>query len=129
MDVDGVYKAGCKWCESVFNCHFGIIKSHELGVKHRAKVQQHHRTAAAKSSFQQQLNAMQQKYKPSFCLLCQQRHVQLFECMEQLDKMKQRVKRNYISEHRYSKHVFQRLHKLINISPEAEQGTEQAQLA
>eukprot|EP00983_Pelagomonas_calceolata_P086481 1156769-Pelagomonas_calceolata.AAC.5 len=26
MDVDGVYKAGCELCESVFNCHFGIIK-------------------------------------------------------------------------------------------------------
>eukprot|EP00983_Pelagomonas_calceolata_P067730 1149589-Pelagomonas_calceolata.AAC.4 len=36
MDVDGVYKAGCKWCEIVFNCHIGIIKAHELGVKHRA---------------------------------------------------------------------------------------------
>ena len=34
MDVQGVYKAKCKWCETVFNCHIGTIKIHEQGVKH-----------------------------------------------------------------------------------------------
>ena len=61
MDVQGVYKAKCKWCETVFNCHIGTIKTHEHGVKHRAKEQQHQQTATAVSSLQQQLDAIQRR--------------------------------------------------------------------
>mmetsp|Transcript_7064 Transcript_7064/g.16951 ORF Transcript_7064/g.16951 Transcript_7064/m.16951 type:complete len:88 (-) Transcript_7064:348-611(-) len=28
-DVDGVFKAGCKWCGTVFNCHIGTSDSRE----------------------------------------------------------------------------------------------------
>eukprot|EP00967_Tisochrysis_lutea_P030297 scaffold35555_cov18-Tisochrysis_lutea.AAC.3 len=45
--------------EIVLNCNIGTIKAYELGVKHPANKQQHQLTAAAKLSFQQQLNAMQ----------------------------------------------------------------------
>eukprot|EP00983_Pelagomonas_calceolata_P032027 1004952-Pelagomonas_calceolata.AAC.3 len=51
MDVDGVYKAECKWCGNVIKCHIGTIKIHDLGVKHRVKEQ---RTASAKQHQQQQ---------------------------------------------------------------------------
>ena len=37
-DVDGVFKAGCKWCGTVFNCHLGIIKGHETGAAGHGQV-------------------------------------------------------------------------------------------
>eukprot|EP00983_Pelagomonas_calceolata_P095075 1157962-Pelagomonas_calceolata.AAC.1 len=53
-DVAGVCKAGCSGV-GLFNCHIGTIKIHKKDQKHCAKEQQHQRTAAARSSFQQQL--------------------------------------------------------------------------
>eukprot|EP00983_Pelagomonas_calceolata_P055778 1144287-Pelagomonas_calceolata.AAC.1 len=30
MDLDGVLKAGCKWCGNVFNCHIGTMFMREM---------------------------------------------------------------------------------------------------
>ena len=50
----------------------------------------------------------------AFCKMCQLRHVQLVECMEQLDRTKLRIRRDYITtEQRYSKHAFEQMHILM----------------
>ena len=61
LDVDGVYKAGCKWCGNKFNCHLGIIKQHEATDKHQNKEKEYQQAAAGRDRMRQQLEAMQRR--------------------------------------------------------------------